>query len=48
MNEDELLSTFLKERGVCTSTFYFVSHSYFGIFNSDFLEHDDVQSAIFK
>ena len=40
MNEDKLLSTFLKERGVYTSKFYFVLLSYFEIFNSDFLEHD--------
>ena len=40
VNEDKLLSTFLKERGVYTSKFYFVLHSYFEIFNSDLLEHD--------
>ena len=40
VNEDKLLSTFLKERGVYTSKYYFVLHSYFEIFNSDFLEHD--------
>ena len=40
MNDDKLLSTFLKGRGVYTSKFYFVLHSYFEIFNSDFLEHD--------
>ena len=40
LNEDELLSTFLKERGVYTSQFYFVLHSYFEIFNSDLLKHD--------
>ena len=40
MNEDKLLSTFLKERGVYRSTFYFVLHSYFDCFNSHFLEHD--------
>ena len=40
VNEDKLLSTFVKERGVYTSKFYFILHSYFEIFNSDFLEHD--------
>ena len=40
VNEDKLLSTFLKERGVYTSKLYFVLHSYFEIFNSDLLEHD--------
>ena len=40
LNEDKLLSTFLKERGVYASKFYFVLHSYFEIFNSDFSEHD--------
>ena len=39
VNEDKLLSTLLKERGVHTSKFYFVLHSYFEIFNSDFLGH---------
>ena len=39
-NEDKFLSTFLKERGVYTCKFYYVLHSYFEIFNSDFLEHD--------
>ena len=39
VNEDKRLSTFLK-RGVYTSKFYFVLHSYFEIVNSDFLEHD--------
>ena len=40
VNEDKLLSTFLKEKGVYTSKFCFVLHSYFEIFNSDLLEHD--------
>ena len=40
VNEDKLLSAFVKERGVYTSKFYFILHSYFEIFNSDFLEHD--------
>ena len=40
VNEDKLLSTFLKERGVYTSKFYFALHSYFEIFNSNLLEHD--------
>ena len=40
MNGDTFLSTFLKERGVYTSKFYFVLHSYFEFFNSDLLEHD--------
>ena len=40
VNKDKLLSTILKERGVYTSKFYLVLHSYFEIFNSDFSEHD--------
>ena len=48
VNEDKLLSTFLKERGVYTSKFYFVLHSYFEIFNSDFLEHDVCSICYFK
>ena len=33
VNKDKLLSTFLKERGVYTSRFYLVLHSYFEVFN---------------
>ena len=33
VNEDKLLSRFLKERRVYTSKFYFVLHSYLEIFN---------------
>ena len=40
MDKDKLLSTFLKERAVYISKFYFVFHSYFEIFSSYLLEHD--------
>ena len=48
VNEDKLLSTFLKERGVYTSKFYFVLHSYFETFNSDLLEHDACSICYFQ
>ena len=48
VNEDKLLSTFLKERGVYTSKLYFALHSYFEIFNSDLLEHDVCSICYFQ